>query len=69
MQSTFIYMPRNSTEFNGVQADYALIGLPGCVGSVDFVRIGWGKCPHQYYNMYKGKEGYPTISFEVICTS
>jgi hypothetical protein len=45
MQSTFIYMPRNSTEFNYVQADHASIGLPGCVGCV---HIGWGKCPHQY---------------------
>jgi hypothetical protein len=26
-------------------------------------------CPTQQQNMYKGKEGYPTVAYEVICNS
>jgi hypothetical protein len=46
-----------------------MLGLPGCVGSVDCVHIGWDMCPTQQQNMYKGKEGYPSVAYEVICTS
>ena len=32
------------------------------------VHIGWDMCPTQQQNMYKGKEGYPSVAYEVICT-
>jgi hypothetical protein len=63
-------MPRNMEEYTNVVGEYYTeMGLPGCVGSVDCVHIGWDMCPTQQQNMYKGKEGYPSVAYEVICTS
>ena len=39
------------------------------MGSVDCVHIGWDRCPVQYKNMYSGKEGYPRVACEVMCTA
>ncbi len=65
----YIFMPSDNEMHARVVGEYAARGLPGCVGSVDCVHIGWDQCPTQYLNMYKGKEGYPSIAYEVICTS
>ena len=56
-------------ELDFVTDKYKAMGLPGCVGSVDCVHIGWDHCPVKRTSMYKSKEGYPSISYEVICTS
>ena len=62
-------MPTNNEQFEFVVGEYSERGLPGCVGSLDVVHIGWDSCPHQYFNMYKGKEGFPSVAYEVICSS
>lgn len=31
--------------------------------------MGWDKCPSMYHSMYTGKEGFPSVAYEVICTS
>jgi len=69
IKAEYIFMPRNDDEYKFVEGEYSSIGFPGCVGSVDVVHVGWNKCPVQYTNIYKGKEGYPTIAYEVICSS
>ena len=69
LKDEFIFMPRNRDEYNFVVGEYTEMGLPGCVGSIDCVHIGWDMCPVQHKNMYTGKEGYPSIAYEVICTS
>ncbi len=40
LKEDFIYMPRNRDEYNFVVDEYAEMGLPGCVGSIDCVHIG-----------------------------
>ena len=66
----YIYMPRTEREYQFVVGEYTAMGFPGCIGSVDCVHIGWDQCPYQYTNMYdKGKEGFTSIAYEVICTS
>ena len=62
-------MPEDEATFQKVVGEYTARGLPGCVGSVDCVHIAWDRCPSQYFNMFKGKEGFPSIAYEVICTS
>ena len=63
LQHDFIYMP-------WVVNEYSDKGLPGCVGSVDCVHIGWYQCPSQYFHMHTGQEGFPSIApDEVICIS
>jgi Plant transposon protein len=69
VKEKFIYMPHEKLELDVVMDEYKSLGLPGCIGSVDVVHIGWDKCPVQHTQMYKGKEGYPTVAYQAICTS
>ena len=48
---------------------YGNYGFPGCVGSMDGVHIPWEACPWQMKHLHTGKEGYPTIAFNVVCDS
>lgn len=65
----YIHFPWDEHEYRFVVDAYAAVGLPGCVGSVDCVHIGWDKCPVQHLHLYKGKEHYPSVAYEVVCTS
>jgi hypothetical protein len=69
VKDEFIFFPRDDVGHNFVVDEYASIGFPGCIGSVDCVHIGWDKCPHQWTNLYKGKELHPSVSYQVVCTS
>mgnify|MGYP006183354585 CR=1 FL=1 len=63
-------MPSDDEQYSFVVNEYSDMGLPGCVGSVDCVHIGWDQCPSQYFHIYTGKEDVPSIAYnEVICTS
>ena len=44
---------------------YRQAGLPGIVTSMDGVHVTWDKAPYAYKFMYCGKEGYPTVCFDV----
>jgi hypothetical protein len=44
---------------------YADEGLPGCMGSIDCTHIGWTRCRTSVRSWYIGKEGVPTVSFQV----
>ena len=59
-------MPTTDEQFEFVVSEYSARALPGCV---DCVHVGWDKCPSQYHNMYKGREGFPSIAYKVICSS
>ena len=65
----FIDMPSDDDQYSFVVNEYHDMGLSGCVGSADCVHIGWDQCPSQYFQMYTGKEGFPSIAYEVICIS
>lgn len=45
---------------------YCDLGIPGCLGSVDCVHVGWDMCPAGIRSDCGGKEGYPTLAFEVV---
>jgi hypothetical protein len=40
--------------------------LLGCGRSIDVVHLKWSNCPAGDYNRSLGKEGYPTLAFEVV---
>ena len=63
----FVYAPKTLDDLAEVQTPYALLGLPGCIGSMDVVHIAWCMCPSYLMNLAKGKEGIPTIAYNVIC--
>jgi len=49
-----------------VMDTYARLGFPGAVGSVDCTHVPWNKCPIELKNLCKGKEKFPSLSFEVV---
>ena len=57
----------NIKDLMEIEAAYAAIGIPGACGSMDVIRIPLGACPHVLINVCTGKEGYPTLAYNVIC--
>ena len=56
--------PTTEEEIAMTTSIYSRLGLPGCIGSTDCVHIRWERCPPGERSSHKGKEGYPTISYE-----
>jgi hypothetical protein len=65
-KDTWISIPGNEGDYNDVEGDYNSVGFPGCVGSIDAVHIGWNRCPEALAPFFTGKEGFPTVSFQVV---
>ncbi len=42
------------------------MGLNGCIGSIDVTHVKWDKCPVARVNLCCGKEGFPTLAYEVV---
>ena len=66
IREEFIHYPRTPEELSKVMEQYGKVDLPGAGGSIDVVHLKWGYCPAGDVNRSKGKEGYPTVAFEVI---
>jgi hypothetical protein len=49
-----------------VQATYAALGLPGCCGSMDCTHVKWTLCPKGKKHHASGKDGFPTLVFQVV---
>ena len=64
---TNVRMPSTLVELMEIEAAFAAIGIPGACGSMDVVHIPLGACPHGLLNVCTGKEGYPTLGYNVIC--
>ena len=63
----FVSTPTTLSELMDIQAAYAALGLPGAIGSMDVVHLAWCMCPAFLANLATGKEGYPSIAYNVIC--
>ena len=57
--------PTSEDEITTAMEVYTKLGLPGCIGSTDCVHVRWERCPAGQRSFHKGKEGYPTLSYEV----
>ncbi|CAM9724983.1 unnamed protein product, partial [Ectocarpus sp. 4 AP-2014] len=60
----YIYLPTGE-DLRRVMEQYDRIGFPGAVGSTDVTHIYWCMCPYNQARMYTGKEGKPTVAFQV----
>lgn len=58
--------PPTAEELIEVERIYRRLGFPGCIGSMDGVHLGWACCPAQLYHEHKGKEGFPSLVYNVI---
>ena len=45
--------------------EYDQLGCSSAIGSTDVTHIKWDSCPFSEANAYTGKEGYPTIAYQV----
>ena len=66
MNSLWIRFPRTSAEVKACVDTYAREHLPGCMGSIDCVHVPWPKAIASLRSWYVGKEGIPTVAFQVI---
>merc|ERR1712057_49867 len=57
--------PPEDEELEAVMREYARLGFPGCISSGDGVHIPWDKCPASLQSSHVGKEGVPTIAYNV----
>jgi hypothetical protein len=62
----FVAYPSSEEELVEIMKRYEDNYLPGCGGSVDVVHVKWSKCPAGDVNRAKGKEGFPSLAFEVV---
>ena len=62
----FIVKPATGDYLKQVLADYAALGLHGAVGSMDCTHVKWVLCPNKKRFRAIGKEGFPTLAFQVV---
>lgn len=46
---------------------FAKCGYCGAFFSMDVVHIAWWRCPAQWHSFFTGKEGFPTVAFNLAC--
>ena len=61
----FVYVP-SGDEMQTIVDVYAKLGLPGCIGSMDCTHIRWWNCPKHARQASTGKEGKPTLAFQLL---
>ena len=61
----YICIPQSHQEIDRIQQIFCKLGLPGCCSSMDGVHVAWDNCPERYRFNYIGKEGYPTLAWNV----
>ncbi|CAM9719025.1 unnamed protein product [Pylaiella littoralis] len=64
MYDEHIYLPTGDYETK-VMSDYERIGFTGAIGSTDVTHLAWGVCPYNQARSFTGKEGYPTVAYQV----
>ena len=65
MYDEHIYLPTGDY-LKKVMEQYALLGFSGAIGSIDVTHPAWAMCPYTHARSYTGKEGFPTIAYQVI---
>ncbi|CAB1099337.1 unnamed protein product [Ectocarpus sp. CCAP 1310/34] len=66
MYDEHIYLPSEQNgELDHVMKQYDRLGFSGAMGSMDVTHIGWSKCPYNLARSYTGKEGVPTVGYQV----
>jgi hypothetical protein len=61
----WVHPPRTTVELRAAEALYAAAGFPGRFGSMDGVRFAWDGAPYADRSIFVGKEGFPTVAFNV----
>ena len=59
--------PETPEDIQKTMAVYDRLGFPGCIGITDCVHIKWERNSIDDRVLHKGKEGFPTLSYELTC--
>ncbi|CAN0331618.1 unnamed protein product [Pylaiella littoralis] len=59
------YLPSNRNVPRRSDGLLPQTGFTGAIGSTDVTHVGWGMCPFTLGRSFTGKEGFPTLAFEV----
>ncbi|CAN0446773.1 unnamed protein product, partial [Pylaiella littoralis] len=59
-----IYLPTGTYQ-DEVMDCYRKLGFTTAIGSTGVTHAGWGMCPFTLGRSFTGKEGFPTLAFEV----
>ena len=63
----FVRMPTTTNEIRQHQRLFAMCGFPGAIGSQDGLHPGcWDNCPSQEKYLCTGKEGFPTLVYNMV---
>ena len=62
-----IQAPRDTADIVRAEHVYRQLGLPECCSSTDGVHVAWMRAPSVLSHLYVGKEGFPTLQFNVSC--
>ena len=63
-----VFLPKTKEEIAKAMGEYSILGLIGAICSMDVTHFRWDRCPYTQQNLYRGKEGYPTVAVEMACT-
>lgn len=58
-----VRLPTGITQ-DDVMGSYGLLGFIRAVGSADLTHVRWECCPYRDARSYKGKQGFPTITYQ-----
>ncbi|CAN0441567.1 unnamed protein product [Discosporangium mesarthrocarpum] len=64
MYETWIFAPVGD-DLKKVTNTFGKLGFPDAVGPTDVAHIRWGNAPASHATCYRGKEGYPSIAYQV----
>ena len=63
--TTYVKVPTGD-RLRKTMAVYEQLGLAGACGSMDCTHLHWNRCPSWLKALCKGKESYPTLSFNCV---
>lgn len=64
LYDSHIYLPTGEA-LKKVMRDYHRLGFSGAMGSTDVSHIRWDSCKYSLLRSFTGKEGFPTIAYQV----
>lgn len=65
MYAVWVKTPQTDEELSECMRPYSALGIPGAVASGDVTHFSWDKTPSQQARHFTGKEGFPTVAYQV----
>ena len=60
-----VFAPSDPEDIRKTMDKYHAVGMPGAICGIDATHLHWAKCASNQKHLCKGKEGFPTVMFNV----